>query len=218
MEPIGGAGSHTAGRTGNHTATADSSQAATPDGGPTVIQIGVQHDPGELRDLQSRVQESIRFLGNTAYLRDLEDLLIRENEYHALRGLNRYGRAMNPWRVRKGRSDYHGRNYRDYRNSTVLVPFGAQSRRINAFVVEIQRRSALGVGFGKVTVNAGFSPRAGLVPSYWRRRDATRDVLGMPPRTRRAVQLLSSRHASFAHQKLKRGGAAVRRAAASLFT
>lgn len=179
-----------------------------------MIAIGVRYDPGELDAMAARLQSSIRRLGGGTFARDVEALLVEENARHALAGLNRHGRSMNPWRVRRGRSDYHDWDYRAYSHGATLVPFGPQSRRIDAFRVSVSRRSALGVGFGAVTFDAGFDALAGRLPDFWRRRDATRDVLGMPPRTRRAVGLLCTRHASYAHSLLKRGAARVRSAAA----
>lgn len=175
-----------------------------------MINIGVRIDTD---DLASRVDASIRTFGNRRFLADLRTLMERENEHHALRGLNRHGRAMNRWKARRGRSDFHGQRYAAYTDPTTLVPFGRRSRRIAAFRAEVVRRSVAGVGFGAVTATAGFDPRAGLVPSFWGRQDRTRDVLGMPPRTRRAVQSLCNRHASFAHSRLRRAGAAAGRAA-----
>jgi hypothetical protein len=175
-----------------------------------VITIGVRIDTD---DLAARLRESIRTFGNRQFLDDLRELMERENEHHALRGLNRHGRSMSRWRTRRGTSDYHGRRYAAFTDSTTLVPYGRQSRRIAAFVADVKRKSFAGVGFGAVTATAGFTPAAGQVPSYWGRQDSTRDVLGLPPRTRRAIQQLSTRHASFAHRKLKRAGAAAGRAA-----
>lgn len=180
-----------------------------------MIAIQVRVEQGELDALAARVRASIRHLGNRRFLADLEELLIRENEYHALRGLNRYGRPATPWRVRRGRSDYSGRDYRTWSDRAVLVPFGRSSRRIDAYRVEVRRRSIAGVGFGGVTVAAGFDGRAGLVPAFWGRRDPSRDVLGLPPRTQRAVSLLCTRHATAAHRLLRRGAAGVARSAAS---
>lgn len=181
-----------------------------------MIQIGVKFDPQNLAEFQSRIQDSVRRLGNRQFIADLEQLLIEENARNALAGRDKNGWPLNPWQVRKGRSDFHGRDYASYTNATVLVPFGRSSRRIKDFQVEISRRSVLGVGVGKVELRAGFGPRSRLVPLYWRMRG--RDVLGMPPRTRRAVEKLCTRHASFVHRGLKRGAATVRRSAAALFT
>lgn len=179
-----------------------------------MLSIAVQFDPKELDALAARTRASIRRFGGTELVRTLEQWALEANRKDSLAGVDRYGRALIPWRVRRGRSDYHGRNYSAFSDSTTLIPFGRASRRIDAFQVEIRRRSVAGFGFGAVTVNAGYSPRAGLIPQYWRRQG--RDVLGMSPRTRAGYQRLLNRHASAAHRVLKKGGAVGRAAAALL--
>ena len=179
-----------------------------------MISIGVRFDPDELDALRRRVQGSIRRLGSTELARNLTEWGRESNRRDARAGLDRFGRPLIPWRVRKGRSDYHGRDYAAFSNHVTLIPFGPASRREDAFVVEIRRRSVAGIGFGAVTVNAGFSARAGLIPQYWRR--SGRDVLGMSPRARQGYQRLLTRHASATHRTLKKGGA-IGRAAAALF-
>jgi hypothetical protein len=179
-----------------------------------MLAIGVRFDPKELDDLRGRVQGSIRRLGSAELTRTLQEWGLEANRHDARAGLDRHGRSLVPWRVRRGRSDYHGRDYAVFSNRTTLIPFGPASRREDAFQVEIRRRSVGGVGFGAVTVNAGFSPRAGLIPQHWKRRG--RDVLGMSPRARNGYQRLLTRHASAAHRTLKKGGAIGRAAAALL--
>lgn len=166
-------------------------------------------------DLAGRLNASMRRLGGNELARTLQQWAIESNRRDALAGIDRHGKGLTPtWKSRRGRSDYHGRDYAAFNNATTLIPFGRASRRIDAFAVEIRRRSLAGIGFGAVTVNAGFTPRAGLIPSYWRRRGW--DVLGMSPRTREGYTRLIGRHARHAHSTLKRSGA-VGRAAAALF-
>lgn len=179
-----------------------------------MISINVRLDTD---DLPARINQSIRRFGNAQFLRVLEQWAIEANRHDALRSLDRHGRALIPWRSRKGRSDYHGRQYGNYTDSTTLIPFSRQSRRIDAFEVSISRRGFAGVGFGGVTLDTGFSARAGLVPVYWRRQG--RDVLGLSPRTRKGFERLCTRHATATHRTLKRAGAAgrgVSRAAAAI--
>jgi hypothetical protein len=164
-------------------------------------------------DLPARVNASVRRLGGAELARTLEQWGIEANRHDALAGVDRYGRGLIPWRVRRGRSDYHGRNYAAFNTTTTLIPFGRSSRRVDAFQISVTRRSVAGIGFGAVTVSAGFSPRAGLIPSYWKR--SGRDVLGLSPRTQAGYRRLLNRHATASHRLLKRGGAVGRAAAAA---
>jgi hypothetical protein len=166
-------------------------------------------------DLVGRVNASIRRLGSAELVRTLREWGLESNRRDALAGLDRHGRSLIPWRVRRGRSDYHGRDYAAFNTTTTLIPFGRSSRRIDAFAIDVARRSVAGVGFGAVTVNAGFTPRAGLIPTYWRRQG--RDVLGMSPRTQDGYRRLLNRHATASHRLLKKGGAVGRAAAAAFF-
>lgn len=174
-----------------------------------MITLGVRVDTD---DLPARIQQSIRRFGGGELTRTLEQLAIESNRRDALAGVDRFGRPLRPWRVRRGRSDYHGRRYEGYSDNTVLVPFGRASRRIDAFAVSIRRRSVAGFGFGAITMDAGFTARAGRIPTYWRAKG--RDVLGMSPRTREGFQRLLTRHATYNHSLLKRAGAVGRVAAA----
>lgn len=179
-----------------------------------MIRVGISHDPGELRDLERRVDASLRALGDTRLLDEVAVFLEAQNRKEALAGLDRYGQQMRPWRVRRGDSDYHGEDYRSWTNRTVLVPFGARSRRADAFLVTAERSKFLGIGYGRSKIFAGFTARAGRIPAYWRARG--RDVLGMSPKTRRGLGLLLRIHSSDAHSLLRRGASLVGRAAKSI--
>jgi hypothetical protein len=181
-----------------------------------MIAFGVQFDRGELDAFAGRVRASIRHFGSAELARTLQEWGVESNRRDALAGLDRHGKGLVPtWKTRKGRSDYHGRNYAAFNNATTLIPFGRASRRIDAFDISIRRRSVAGIVFGGVAVSAGFSPRAGLIPSYWRRRGW--DVLGMSPRTQEGYRRLLNRHATASHRLLKRSGGQVGRAAAAFF-
>ena len=174
-----------------------------------MIAMGVRVDTD---DLPARVNASRRVFGNAAFARSLEQWGIEANRHDALRGLDRHGKALVPWRVRGGRrSDYHGRPYSSYTDPTTLVPFGRQSRRVDAFEVSVRRRSVAGVGFGSIAVDAGFSRRAGLIPARWRQQG--RDVLGLSPRTREGYRRLCTMNATAAHRTLRRAGSVGRGAA-----
>lgn len=176
---------------------------------PAILQLGVSYDPGELKAFEDRINASLRALGDRKLFDQIAVFAERENRKVAFSGLDRYGRALRPWRVRKGDSDYHGEDYRNWTNGTVLIPFGTRSRRIDAFVVRYDRNRFLGFGTGKASLFVGFSLRAGAVPQWWKYQG--RDVLGMPPRTQRGVSLLLKQHSSKAHGLLRRGGRAVAR-------
>lgn len=181
-----------------------------------MLTILVQSDTD---DLAARLNASIRFYGNPQLLKTLNQWGEEANRHDALAGVDRHGKGLVPtWEARRGRSDYHGRDYAAYTNATTLIPFGRQSRRIDAHVVEVRRRTIGGIGFGAATVRAGFSPRAGLIPSHWKARGW--DVLGMSPRTMEGYRRLLHSHSTAGHRLLKKGGAAGRaasRAAAALF-
>jgi hypothetical protein len=178
-----------------------------------MIAFGVRVDTD---DLPARINASRRAFGSAAFARSLEQWGIEANRHDALAGVDRYGKGLVPtWKVRRGRSDYHGRDYASYSNATTLIPHGRASRRIDAFAANVRRRSVAGIGVGAITVEFGFTSRAGLIPSYWRRRGW--DVLGMSPRAHEGFRRLCNQNATAAHRLLKRSGGQVGRAAAAFF-
>jgi hypothetical protein len=172
-----------------------------------VLRTGITYDPGELRALEGRINGSIRALGDRKLFDKIAVLADKENRRSALSGLDRNDAPLRRWKTRRGDSDYHGEDYASWTNSTVLVPFGTRSRRIDAFLVRADRERLLGFGVGNATIFVGFSARAGRIPAYWRAQG--RDVLGLSPRTQRALSLLLRVHSSDAHGLLRRGRRAV---------
>ena len=166
-----------------------------------MLKIGVQHQANSYESFATRLNASIGRISDQSLYKFIDEYLHQQNVRMSLSALDRYDSPLRPWKVRKGTSDYHGRRYAEYTNAATLVPFGTQSRRIDAFVVRATRRRLFGIGLGPAELRVGYTVQAGQIPLYWAAQD--RDVLGLSPKTQRGLSLLLTRYVSGAHGMLK---------------